>query len=186
MQGAKLFGDREDFRKWLLEHHASSGEVWVVFGKQAAISALKADAALLEALCFGWIDGQIKRVDETRYVKRFSPRRKGSRWSQRNRKLAEQLIADGDMTESGLQAIERAKLDGTWETPERVLASAKDVEAFAQRLRGVEPAYSNFQAMAPSMQRTYTMHFLDAKREDTKQRRLAQIVTRLNENKPPM
>ncbi len=186
MQDAHLFCDQEAFRNWLLEHHASSSGIWLVFGKKPSIRTLTPNDALLEALCFGWIDGQIKRIDETRYVKRFTPRRRGSRWSQRNRKLALHLIADGKMTAAGLRAVEQAKREGTWETLQPVPISEHDVEAFAQRLLGTEPALSNFQAMAPSIQRTYTMHFLDAKREDTRQRRFAQIVARLKENKPPM
>jgi uncharacterized protein YdeI (YjbR/CyaY-like superfamily) len=104
-----LFLDREEFRKWLLENHHVSKGIWLVFGKAGKLKTLKPDEALEEALCFGWIDGQLSSIDDAKYLKKFTPRRKGSRWSERNRNLTSPLIENGKMTETGLTAIEQAK-----------------------------------------------------------------------------
>jgi len=108
-----LFPDREEFRKWLLENHNVSKGIWLVFGKAGRLKTLKADEALEEALCFGWIDGQFIIIGDEEYLKKFTPRRKGSKWSERNRGIVNRLIENGNMTEYGLVAIEQAKRDCT-------------------------------------------------------------------------
>ena len=90
------------------------------------------------------------------------------------------------MSEHGLAAIERAKKDGTWDSPKRAPISDEQIALLLKALKGREPALSNFRNMPPSVQRTYTAHYLDAKSEDTRKRRLESIVARLNENKRPM
>lgn len=180
------FSSAGEFRQWLAEHHNRSQGVWLVFGKTPAVKTLKADEALEEALCFGWIDGQIKSIDENCYIKRFTPRRKGSVWSERNRKLAGKLIEEGRMAEPGFDAIEEAKKAGTWDAPKQSPISDEQIDILTEALRGYEPAFTNFQNMSPSVRRTYTAHYLDAKTESTRARRLQQIVSRLNENKKPM
>jgi uncharacterized protein YdeI (YjbR/CyaY-like superfamily) len=181
-----LFPNRTEFREWLSKHHGSCQGVWLTFGKSSAVKTLKADEALEEALCFGWIDGQIKSVDETSYLKRFAPRRKGSVWSDKNRGLATGLIEEGRMAEPGLAAIEQAKKAGTWDAPKPDPISDEQIAMLADALRGYEPALTNFQKMSFSVRRTYTAHYLDAKTEITRSKRLHQIVSRLNENKKPM
>ncbi len=186
MDDQLVFNDRSAFRTWLVDHHADNKGVWLVFGKAGHLETVKPDEALEEAMCFGWIDGQIKSVDESRYLKRFTPRRKGSNWSERNRGIAGRLIADGRMAEPGLAAIERAKADGAWETPSAAPVSGDQIAALVEALTGFEPALTNFLRMPPSVQKTYSAHYLSAKAEATRARRLEQIVARLNENKRPM
>ena len=111
------FASREAFRNWLAENHLASPGIWLVFGKGGRRVTLKAEEALEEALCFGWIDGQIQSVDEDHYLKKFTPRRKDSEWSEKNRGLAAQLTEKGLMTAAGLAAIEQAKARGCWESP---------------------------------------------------------------------
>ncbi len=180
------FFDLAEFRQWLNLHHASSQGAWLVFGKTSAVKTLKADEALEEALCFGWIDGQIRSIDETCYIKRFTPRRQGSKWSRRNRNLAVNLIQEGRMTGPGLAAIEQAKKAGTWDTPQPAPVSDEQIGILTDALQGHEPAATNFLKMPLSVRRTYTAHYLDAKTESTKAKRLQQIVSRLDENKKPM
>ncbi len=96
-----VFKNRNAFRIWLLKNHSRREGLWLVFGKNNAIETLTPEEALEEALCFGWIDGLVKRVDETQYVKFFSPRRAKSNWSEKNKKTAERLIRRGRMTSSG-------------------------------------------------------------------------------------
>jgi uncharacterized protein YdeI (YjbR/CyaY-like superfamily) len=125
-------------------------------------------------------------MDEIKYIKKFTPRRKGSKWSEKNRDLAAKLIAQGQMTNPGFAAIEQAKKDGTWDIPKAESISDEQIAILTELLKDYEPALTNFQKMSRSVKATYTALYLDAKQEDTKKRRLAQIVSRLNENKKPM
>ncbi|MGI6633198.1 MAG: YdeI/OmpD-associated family protein [Bacillota bacterium] len=181
-----LFSDRDEFREWLTANHSSSRGTWLVFMKAGAEKSVKPDEALEEALCFGWIDGQIRSIDETKYLKWFSPRRKGSKWSSKNRALAERLVGQGKMAAPGFEAIERAKRDGTWEAPKPAPITEEQIDILVRALEGHEPALSNFQKMSPSVRRTYTAFYLDAKSEATRAKRLERIIGRLNENKKPM
>ena len=181
-----LFSDREEFRRWLSKNYDTSRGIWLMLGKSGKLKTVKADEALEEALCFGWIDGLIKSVDDTRYIKKFSPRRKGSKWSNKNRKTAEQLLNEGKIAAPGLAAIEEAKKSGNWDLPERETATDDQIGTLITAINGVEPALSNFLKMPLSIRKTYTMFYLDARKEETRVRRLKKIIGRLNENKGPM
>lgn len=85
MEEQMIFSNRMAFRDWLSMNHASSKGIWMVFGKTDQLRTVKPEEALEEALCFGWIDGQLKSIDETRYIKKFTPRTKDSKWSEKNR-----------------------------------------------------------------------------------------------------
>lgn len=104
-----LFETRTDFRNWLEDNCTTSSGIWLVFSKHASIKTLKASEALEEALCFGWIDGQMQSIDEVKYLKYFSIRRKGSKWSCENKKLIEELESKGLMTDLGQIKVEEAK-----------------------------------------------------------------------------
>ncbi len=186
MEEQLTFVNRVEFREWLAKHHASSNGFWMVFGKSGHLKTLKPEEALEEALCFGWIDGLMKSIDETRYIKKFSPRTKGSHWSEKNRNTAMKLVEKGLMTEAGLAAIERAKRLNKWDAPKPEPLTEEQIAVLAEALKGYEPAYSNFMKMSFSIRRTYTLLYFDAKSEATKKKRLEQIVGRLNENKKPM
>jgi uncharacterized protein YdeI (YjbR/CyaY-like superfamily) len=186
MENQMMFSSRAEFRAWLVENHAVNGGIWMVFGKAGKLKTVRPGEALEEALCFGWIDGQIKSIDESQYMKRFTPRRKGSKWSEKNRGLTAKLIDQGKMTEHGLAAIAQAKKIGTWDTPKDDPKTEDHEVGFVQAVAGFEPAFSNLQKMSLSVRRTYTAHYLSAKGEDTRRRRLEQIVARLNENKKSM
>jgi uncharacterized protein YdeI (YjbR/CyaY-like superfamily) len=181
-----LFSDREEFRKWLFKNHGAKKGIWLVFGKTDTLKTIKADEALEEALCFGWIDGQIKNISEEKYVKKFTPRRKGSKWSERNKNLVIRLIENGKVTEYGMMAIEEAQESGTWDLPKREPVSDSQIEILTNALNGTEPALSNFLKMPLSVRRTYTGFYLDTKKEETRINRIKNIITRLNENKRPM
>lgn len=154
--------------------------------KYQKLKTIKPDEALEEALCFGWIDGQIKSVDKERYLKKFAPRRKDSQWSELNRGIAARLIAENKMTSQGLAAIERAKQSGVWEHSKAAPVSDEQIEILINDLKGADLALSNFLKMPPSVKRTYTAFYLDAKKEETRIKRLSQIIERLNANKKPM
>ncbi|TVR53198.1 MAG: hypothetical protein EA426_18105 [Spirochaetaceae bacterium] len=142
--------------------------------------------ALEEALCFGWIDGRLESLGAEQYLKRFTPRRKRSVWSERNRKLARRLIEEGRMTEAGKAAIAQAQKLGTWDTPKPAPITDVEIDVLAEALSGSEKALTNFLNMSASVKRTYTAFYLSAKGEDTRKRRLDGIIERLKENKKPM
>src|SRR5438132_7087277 len=108
--------DAAGWRAWLGEHHDECDAVWVALAKKGITepTSLTYDQALEEALCHGWIDGQVRGGDARTYRQRFTPRRARSPWSARNVGLVERLIAGGRMHPAGLAAIERAKADGRW------------------------------------------------------------------------
>ena len=181
-----IFTSRGDFRTWLQENAEKSEGVWLVFGKTKAIVTLSANDALEEALCFGWIDGQMKSIDETKYHKYFARRRTKSVWSEKNKKLIETLRSKGIMTELGEKAVETAKQNGTWDAPKDAPVSDELKEAFVAKLSGISSAYENFCNMPLSVQRTYIMRYLSFKTEEARHRDFERIIDRLNKNLKPM
>ena len=106
---------RGDWRTWLERNHDAQSEVWLVFYKKhTGKPTIPYDSAVEEALCFGWIDSIIKRVDNERYVRKFTPRKGRSIWSKLNKKRASKMIREGRMTEAGLKMIDEAKKSGEW------------------------------------------------------------------------
>jgi uncharacterized protein YdeI (YjbR/CyaY-like superfamily) len=187
MEEQLLFADREEFRKWLKKNHDTHKGFWMVLGKAGNLKTLTANEALEEALCFGWIDNLIKTVDETKYLKKFTPRRKDSVWSEINKELVKKLMENGRMTEHGLKLVEAVKKSGSWDNPQkRPPVTREQIEMFTGLLAGNEPAYTNFLNMPLSVKQTYTISYLDAKQEETRKNRLNKIIGRLNENKKPM
>ena len=180
------FDSRAVFRKWLSDNHTASDGVWVLFGKSGGPQTITANEALEEALCFGWIDGQMKSVDDQTYVKYFSRRRKGSKWSDKNKKLSETLEKQGLMTDAGRATIEDAKQYGQWDAPKAPAMTQEHVEALLQIIKGHEPAHTNIMAMPPSVKKTYARAYFDAKTDEGRQRRLARIIERLDQNLKPM
>ena len=180
------FTDRQAFREWLGEHGTASDGIWLLFSKKGKFVTLSAADALEEALCHGWIDGQIQSLDDNAYKKYFAQRIPKSKWSFKNKKLAQTLMEKGLMTKQGLQAIERAKKNGSWDSAKRTLINDEQIEMFKEIIQPYEPAYTNLLAMSHSIQRTYTRFYLDAKSDKTRHDRLGKIIDRLNGNLKPM
>jgi uncharacterized protein YdeI (YjbR/CyaY-like superfamily) len=106
----------EEWRFWLQANHAVEKEVWLtIYKKNTATRGVTLEEATEEALCFGWIDSSMKPIDDEKYVLRYTPRRKGSNWSERNKKRVAELIEQGRMTEAGLAKIDEAKQNGEWD-----------------------------------------------------------------------
>lgn len=180
------FEKREDFRTWLQENVLSSDGVWLVFGKPGGPKTIKASAALEEALCFGWIDGQMQSIDDKTYQKYFSLRRKDSKWSEKNKGLVEQLEKQGMMTDYGRDKIKEAKENGQWDAPKSPEITEEQIMFLSGLLQGHEPAYTHFQAMSPSVKKTYTKGYFAAKTEEGREKRLSWMIARLNQNLKPM
>ena len=180
------FASREAFRSWLSEHGQSSAGVWLLFGKAGGPKTLKAGEALEEALCFGWIDGQMQRIDEKSYRKYFSQRRERSKWSEKNKALVQVLEERGLMTDLGRAKVEEAKRNGQWYAPNPMAVTEEQIAQLSALLEGHEPAFTNFQAMSLSVKKTYTRAYLDAKTDAGREKRLVWMVDRLNRNLKPM
>ncbi len=170
------FPDPAAFRAWLEAHHTSAGSLWVGYHKKGTgTPSMTWPESVDEALCFGWIDGLRKRVDAQRYAIRFTPRRPGSNWSRVNLGRVEALIAEGRMRPAGMAAFEaRTREAAGYSYEERPQALP---EAYARAFRERDTrAYAFFEAQSPSYRRTAIGWVLDAKREETRLRRLAQII----------
>jgi uncharacterized protein YdeI (YjbR/CyaY-like superfamily) len=110
------FASREAWAAWLEKHHADAREVWVKLAKKGTgISSVSYEDAVEVALCYGWIDGQSRSLDDDFWAQRFTPRARRSKWSERNRERATKLIETGKMKPAGLREVERAKADGRWD-----------------------------------------------------------------------
>lgn len=180
------FADRKEFREWLFLNGENSEGVWLLFGKKGGPKTLSANEALEEALCYGWIDGQMQKIDEFCYKKYFARRTPNSKWSERNKKIVLNLEKQGLMTEYGRRKIEEAKKNGQWNAKNSVTITEEDVSVLMDLLVEYENAYTNFIAMSSSVKKTYTRAYLDAKTEEGRSKRLAWIVDRLNKNLKPM
>lgn len=180
------FADRAEFRAWLHEHCQSEDGVWLLFGKAGGPKTIKAGEALEEALCFGWIDGQMQSIDDKTYRKYFSMRREKSKWSEKNKALVKSLEERGLMTDFGRRKIEEARKNGQWYAPNPMAVTQEQIDGLSALLERYESAHANFQAMSLSVKKTYTRAYLDAKTEAGRERRIAWMVDRLNQNLRPM
>lgn len=171
------FPTAADFRAWLLAHHADTAELWVGFYKKSAgKTGLTYAEAVDEALCFGWIDGIIKSLDAARFMHRFTPRRRGSTWSNINLRHIARLTAAGRMHPAGVAAFEArsAKRTGTYtyERPDRPARPQRFPEKFEKLFRANAAAWRFWQAQPPGYQRNIIWWVISAKQEATQQRRL--------------
>lgn len=168
--------DRRKWRAWLEKNHARSPGVWLVFYKKASGEpTVRYDEAVEEALCFGWIDSLMKPVDEQRYRQLFTPRKPKSRWSKPNKERVARMIAAGLMTDVGMEKIRAAKKDGTWahmEAPDSLAVPADLRRALSTDKR----ARMGFERMPPGRKKQLLSWIHDAKRPETRERRIAQVV----------
>ena len=171
------FATAADFEAWLEEHHGDQDGVWIKIAKKASgIPSVTHDEALDVALCFGWIDGQRKGLDETWFLQRFTPRRRRSPWSKRNVGKVEALIAAGRMRPQGVAEIERAKADGRWDAAYDG-ARTMDVPPDLQAELDKDPDAAAFFASLSGQNRYAILSRLhDAKRPETRARRLEKFV----------
>lgn len=172
--------DAAAFEAWMEAEHASAPGVWLEFAKKASgIPTVTYGEALDIALCFGWIDGQTKSVDETWYRQRFTPRRTRSTWSLRNVEKVAELIAAGRMRPAGLAEVERAKADGRWEaaypSPSRIEVPP-DLQA---ALDADQQAAASFAALDSRNRYAILYRLHDAKRPETRARRLEKFMDML-------
>jgi uncharacterized protein YdeI (YjbR/CyaY-like superfamily) len=179
--GELIVSDAAAWRRWLAEHHEQPTGVWLILAKKGTSepTSLSYDEALDEALCHGWIDGQVQRRDERTYKQRFTPRRARSKWSKRNVGIVARLLGDGRMHPAGLAAVEDAKADGRWEIAYSGQAAAEVPDDLTAALDADPTAKAMF-GILTSQNRYALLYRIDAaKRPATRARRIAQYVEML-------
>jgi uncharacterized protein YdeI (YjbR/CyaY-like superfamily) len=171
------FASKDAFEAWLEEHHADSDGLWIQIAKKGTgIASVNHADALDVALCFGWIDGQAKPIDETHYLQKFTPRRQRSRWSKRNVAKVAELIENGAMRPAGLAEIERAKGDGRWDAAydsPRTSTVPPDLQA---ELDSDPEAKAFFETLSSTNRYAILYRLQDAKKPETRARRLEKFV----------
>jgi uncharacterized protein YdeI (YjbR/CyaY-like superfamily) len=174
------FSSQAEFEAWMEAHHAASDGIWMRIAKKATgIPTCSAPEALEVALCFGWIDGQRKALDETYFLQKYTPRRARSRWSKINVGKVAELIAAGRMRPAGHAEIERAKADGRWEAAYASSATIEVPPDLQAELDADPVAAATFAGLKSQERYAILYRLHDAKRPETRAKRFAQYVAGL-------
>ena len=178
--------DRDEWRAWLAKNHDTAKEVWLIYYKKhTGTPRIPYEDAVEEALCYGWIDTTVKRLDDDRYMQKYTPRKPKSIWSEANKARARKMIKQGRMTEAGLSRIRDAKRSGEWKkaaTPDLPTQIPPDLR---RALAADKTAKRNFDDLAPSYKKQFIWWISGAKRGETRQRRIEKTVRMAAENKKP-
>ena len=185
----RLFKTRRAWRTWLDRNHDRSKGIWLVYYKKGSGKrSVTYEEALQEALCFGWIDSTVNRVDEERYKQKYTPRSERSVWSASNKARVERLIAEGLMATAGLAKVEAAKRNGSWDKlddVERIGRGAEVPDDLAIALAEAPRAREAFDKRPPSEKKLWGYWVLSAKRPETRARRVAETVNRVLAGRRP-
>lgn len=172
---------REKWREWLEKYHSTEKNIWLVhYKKHTGKPILPYEDAVEEAICFGWIDSLVRRIDDDTYAQKYTPRNERSTWSETNKQRARNMIEMGKITEAGMQKLGNSLNEISPEP--KTSALPKDMKA---SLKADEQAWKNFLAFAPGYRRSYIEWVVDAKRDDTRARRISVVVERAKKNKKP-
>jgi uncharacterized protein YdeI (YjbR/CyaY-like superfamily) len=178
------FASRDAWAAWLEEQHASSDGLWLKFAKKGSgVETVTYAEAVETALCYGWIDGQVRKFDEDYYLQRFTPRRARSRWSKINRQKATELIERGEMKPAGLREVERAKADGRWDAAYDAPSTAQVPDDLLRELEKNQPAREFFETLDGRNRYAILYQIQDAKMPETRARRIEKYVAILSEGK---
>jgi len=176
--------NRDDWRAWLSKNHDTEIEIWLIYYKRhTGKPRIPYDDAVEEALCFGWIDSLVKKIDDEKFAQKFTPRKRKSKWSEANKKRARKMIKEGKMTKAGLAKIREAKSNGEWfktaPVKKELIIPAYIKKAFATN----EKALDNFNELANGYKRQLVGWITSAKKEETRKRRLMEAIQLLEQNK---
>lgn len=175
-----LFAFAAELEAWLEDQHGNVDGVWLKLAKKGSgVRSVSYDEAVELGLCFGWIDGQVRRHDDLHYLQRFTPRRRRSKWSRLNRERVESLIAAGRMRPSGLAAVDAARADGRWEAAYEPPSTAEVPPDLERELESDRAARESFEALDGANRYAIIYHLNDAKRPETRERRLRKFVEML-------
>jgi uncharacterized protein YdeI (YjbR/CyaY-like superfamily) len=178
------FADREDWERWLEEHHTSSDGLWLKIAKQGSdIASISYAEALEAALCYGWIDSQKAKFDAEHWLQRFTPRRSGGKWSKANRDKAEELIARGLMKPAGLQEVERARADGRWDAAYAGQRSMTIPDDLRLALEKNERARGFFATLDSRNRYAILYRIQTARKPETRAQRIEKFIAMLSEHK---
>ena len=176
----KLFKTAADWRTWLESNYDREEEIWLVYYKKGTgKKSLTYEEALQEALCFGWIDSTVNRLDRERYMQKWTPRNVDSVWSAANKERVKKLIAEGRMAAPGLAKIEAAKRNGSWNKLsdiDRIGRTGEIPEDLREALAGNSIVKEKFERLAPSQKKLWAWWILSAKRPETRARRIAETL----------
>jgi uncharacterized protein YdeI (YjbR/CyaY-like superfamily) len=174
---------RAEWRDWLESNHDKEDGVWLLVAKRgASVDGVTYEEAVEEALSFGWIDSTARAHDQSFFKQRFTPRRKGSGWSRSNRERVARLIERGQMTVAGTAKVEEAKADGSWNSLDAV--DELDIpRELAQDLEEDPKANLHFHSLSPSQKKQVIRWVLDAKRSETRRRRIAAVISMASQGK---
>lgn len=178
--------NREEWRKWLENNSGTAREIWLIYYKKHTKKpTISYDDAVEEALCFGWIDSTVRRIDEERYMQWYLPRKKSSQWSLLNKQRAEKMISEGKMTEKGMLLIEEAKKNGSWQKAYTTQGIMNQPADLVVALSKNTIALRNFKNFSQGLKNRYILYINDAKKPETRVRRINKIVElSLNNVKP--
>jgi uncharacterized protein YdeI (YjbR/CyaY-like superfamily) len=175
-----LFASKREFETWLEENHAGAEGIWLKIAKKGSgVESIDYAEALELALCFGWIDSQKRGFDELFFLQRFTPRRPRGKWSQINRRKAEELIAAGAMRPAGLAEVEAAKADGRWQAAYAGQRAATVPDDLRQELDRNEAAREFFATLDGPNRYAILYRLQEAKKPETRQRRLRKFIAML-------
>ncbi|MCL4506493.1 MAG: YdeI/OmpD-associated family protein [Chloroflexi bacterium] len=173
--------NRDEWRAWLAEHYQTETEVWLIYYKRGSGQPrIPYDDAVEEALCYGWIDSIIQRMDELRYAQKFTPRINRTKWSASNVERMRRLIDAGKMTEAGLAVFDTALLQHDFQPARRDVSLPP---ALRKLLRANDTAWRNFQALAPSYRKQYAGWITAPVKNETKIKRMHEAISMLEQNK---
>ncbi len=182
----KEFRTQAAWAKWLAAHHGDQAGVWLKFAKKGTgVTTVNYAEALEVALCYGWIDATVNRLDATYYLQRFVPRRSRSKWSKINREAATRLIEADLMKPPGLAEVERAKADGRWDAAYDSPSTATVPDDLERALARNKKAREFFATLSASQRYAILFRIHDAKRPETRARRIAQFVEMLARREKP-
>jgi uncharacterized protein YdeI (YjbR/CyaY-like superfamily) len=178
------FASSAEWRKWIAQNHAKSNGVWLrFFKKDSGEKTVTYSEALEEALCYGWIDGQAKKYDAESYIQKFTPRRPKSIWSKKNTEKAERLIEEGKMKKAGMLQVELAKADGRWKQAYDSPKNMTVPEDFLQQLSKNKKAKAFFDGLNKANLYAIAWRLQTAKKPETREKRLKEILVMMSEGK---
>lgn len=181
----KSFTDSEEFGTWLESNHDQETELWMmIYKKGSGYQSIDWGQAVIEALCWGWIDGVKKSLNSEAYLQRFTPRKRGSSWSKRNCEHVERLLSEGRMKKSGLIHVHEAKADGRWNAAYSPQSEMEMPADFLDALEANLKAKDYFESLSKTKKYIIFLSLQTAKKSETRVRRLSKYLLMLQNNEP--
>lgn len=181
-----LFKTRAEWRSWLENNFDKTDNIWLAYYKKhTGKESIRYDEAVEEALCFGWIDSLVKRVDDNIYKQKYTPRKKNSVWSQINIQRVDKMIKAGLMTKAGMIKVNEAKKNGQWDKAYGSINEEVIPDDFLKELKKNKKAFKNFFNYSASVRNRYLHRINQAKRPETREKRIKEIVHRSESNIKP-